>query len=178
MLHNKRAIRCIAGLLISSVLSCCFTLFAGAASGYTEERFMSMSQTPGGNVKYIVISRADLEDYAAFGTVEIRTPGKTFDFRGETFQVCFDCYASHVEYADGKTIPEEMSPVRTVVSFTADENTGPVRLESVRAEYEKITMHSGNMQYLWQIEADGDYNITGKNTGTGFFADMGQFYGR
>ena len=69
-----------------------------------------------------------------------------------------------------------MTPAKTVLSFTADEKTDKIRFDSKAAEYEKATLFGGNAQYLWQIDADGDYTVIGELGGSGFFTSMYQYY--
>lgn len=151
-----------------------------AAEGYTQIDLMILTHGTGGNRKYTVISRTELKDYSESGSLEIWPLSGMFDPRGETFHVCICCYASHIEYDtknEGRPIPSEMEPTKTVLSYTADERDEKVRFDSEKAEYDLITEFGSNMQTLWQIEADGDVSFICSSFGHGFFGNMQQFYG-
>ena len=167
----------MSALLAVFILTGCLAVFTRAGSGFIETDLLSILQKPAGNTRYLIKNRADLEDYAVFGSFRVKALADKCDKRGETYQAYFACYASHIEYADGGgKIPEVMKPAYTALSFTADENTDEFELVSEKAEYEKITVFGGNAQYLWQIDADGDYTVIGSITGTGFFTSMYQYY--
>ena len=166
-------------LLIICLLTSCFAVFAQASEGFVEITFMPVMYNTQGNAKRIIDSRSVLEDYTAWGKISIRPSyGEKFDRRGETYHAFFNCCAAYIEYVYGedKRIPHEMKPVSSVRTFTADENTGTIEFISKKAEYKNAAECSGNAQYIWQIEADGDYNIIGSIGGLGFFSDMYQYY--
>ena len=172
----KKAMRRIVAVLLGTcVLTGCFAVFTHASTGSTENKVISITQNPSGYSEYLVISKSELEDYSERGNFEISAVNGEFDCRGETYQAFFCCYASTVEYVDDKAKAEEMTPKKTVLSFTADKKTDAVRFESAVVEYEKPTLFGGNAQYLWQIDADGDYTVIGELGGSGFFTSMYQY---
>lgn len=175
-MKKTSARRIIAALLGICVLTGCFAVFTHASTGSTENKVISVTQNPSGYSEYLVISKSELEDYSERGSFEISAVNGKFDNRGETYHAFFACYASNVVYDDGKAIPGEMTPAKTVLSFTADEKTDKIRFDSKAAEYEKATLFGGNAQYLWQIDADGDYTVIGELGGSGFFTSMYQYY--
>ena len=175
-MKNTAIRRIIAVLLGACVLTGCFAVLTQANTGFFEDKIISVAQNPSGYSEYLITGRIELEDYSERGSFEISAVNGKFDSRGETYQAFFCCYASTVEYVDDKAKAEEMTPKKTVLSFTADEKTDVIRLESAVAGYEKPTLFGGNAQYLWQINADGDYTVTGELGGSGFFTSMHQYY--
>ena len=151
-------------------------MVAESSTGFSEAKFKSISKAQSGYTKYMITNRAELEDYAVWGSMTIQSSVGTFDNRGETFQVFFECRASHIELVAGKHTPEVMASARTIASYTADANDETIEFASKKAEYEKPTEFGGNMHCLWQIEPDGDYTAICSSRDTGFSKSMYQYY--
>ena len=149
---------------------------AESNEGFSEKNFLSVASNQNGYAKYVVTSRAELENYSVWGSLKITPAGKSFDSRGETFQAFFACYALHARLEEGTYVSEIMKPVRSVCSLTADGNQNSADLVSNKAIYEKVTDVGGDVHSLWQIEADGSYHIIVTIGGTGFFSKAAQFH--
>lgn len=112
------------------ILICCFAIVAESSTGFSEAKFKSISKAQSGYTKYMITNRAELEDYAVWSSMTIQSSVGTFDNRGETFQVFFECRASHIELVAGKHTPEVMAPARTIASYTADANDETIEFAS------------------------------------------------
>ena len=158
------------------ILICCFAIVAEASKGFVELKYKLISMNQNGYSKYTIVNRAELEDYAVWGSMTIQSTGGTFDNRGTTFQAFFECRAVRIELVGGKNTPEVMAPARTIASYTVDANDETIAFVSKKAEYEKPTSYGGNMHCLWQIEPDGDYTVVCSSRDTGLMKDMYQYY--
>ena len=174
--NKSRSVKACA-LITAAVLLYYFCITTVASTGFIEANTAFVSQCSSGEInKYKTVWRIEQEDYSAFGSFEIRVPGGRFDVSGDTFQASFAVYASHVEREGSKQIPEVLPAVYSVSSLTVGADTDKVEIASPAAHYEKVTLYAGISQYVWQVEADGDYNIIPCFSGTGFFNNMQQHY--
>ena len=174
--RKRRPVR-VLSLISATILLYYFCVTTIASTGFIESNTAFVSRSSSGEInKYKTVWRIEQEDYSAFGSFEIRVHGGRFDVSGETFQASFAVYASHVEREGSKQIPEVLPAFFSVCSLTAGADTDKVEIASPAAHYEKVALYAGISQYVWHVEADGDYDIIPCFSGTGFFNSMQQHY--